>query len=121
MELTYYLVFAAAIIWAFMRPVARGARDLLLACAAFTISIPFIDALLVHQPLWKSLAQGEVTMATVDVLALLFALLFWRMARAVERRALYGSTNSVWSAYDGQTLRGAEPAPVENSSGAVPS
>ncbi|MEM1190765.1 MAG: PepSY-associated TM helix domain-containing protein [Pseudomonadota bacterium] len=96
-ELTYYLTFALAVVWAFVRPVAAGTRDLLLACAALSAAIPVIDAVLVGMPLWRSAANGEWTFLVVDGLAALFAVAFWRMAWATDKRARRGDPNSVWS------------------------
>ena len=96
-EWTYYLVFAVAVAWAFVRPVAAGTRDLLFACAALSLAIPLLDAVMVGMPLWRSIATGAWTFVVVDCLALLFAFAFWKMAMATDARARRGDPNSVWS------------------------
>lgn len=96
-ELVYYLVFFAAVAWAFARPVAAGTRELLMSCAVLSAAIPVVDAVLVGMPLWRSLAQGVWPFVVVDGLAIVFALAFWRLAIATDARARHGDPNSVWA------------------------
>ncbi|MEM1091613.1 MAG: PepSY-associated TM helix domain-containing protein [Pseudomonadota bacterium] len=95
-ELAYYVVFLAAIAWAFFRSVANGARDLLYLAAVCSAAIPVFDAVLIGMPIWSSLAGGHWPLFTVDCLALAGAVAFWRMARGVHRRSREGDPNSVW-------------------------
>ncbi len=96
-EVLYYSVFLGAIAWCFLRSVASGARDLLYLCAGLTALIPVADALYAGMPLWRSVAMGEWAIVCVNVMALLAALVFWRLGRAVQRRATAGDPNSVWA------------------------
>ena len=96
-ELAYYLVFFAAIAWCLLRSVSRGTRDLLYLCAALTAAIPLANAVFIDMPLWRSLAWGEWPLVSVDLLAILGALIFWRLGKAVERRGHGADQNSVWA------------------------
>ncbi|MEM8983840.1 MAG: PepSY-associated TM helix domain-containing protein [Pseudomonadota bacterium] len=96
-ELAYFVVFFAAIGWAFLRSVANGARDLLLFTAVATAAIPIVDAVFIGMPVWRSLAAADWPMFCVDVLAIVGAFAFWRMARGVQRRARNGNPHSVWT------------------------
>lgn len=96
-EAGYYGVFLLCVAWAFARPPARAAHELLMLSAALTAALP-----LAHwygsgvDPL-RSLLQGDTVAAGVAVVALVFAALYRRMARAVLRRGLQGDPHSVWS------------------------
>ena len=96
-ERGYYGVFLLCVAWAFARPPARAAHELLVLCAATTAAVP-----LAHwygsgvDPL-RSLLRGDGVAAGVAVVALLFAALYWKMARAVLKRGLHGDPYSVWS------------------------
>ncbi|MEM9532402.1 MAG: PepSY-associated TM helix domain-containing protein [Pseudomonadota bacterium] len=96
-ELAYFGVFFASILWAYLRSVADGARDLLYLAAVLTAAIPVVDAVLIDMPIWRSLAAGNWPLFTVDCLAIVGAAAFWRMARAVQRRAGAGEPHSVWA------------------------
>ncbi|NRR34370.1 PepSY domain-containing protein [Oxalobacteraceae bacterium] len=96
-ERAYYAVFLLALAWAFVRPPARAAHELLMACAALALLLPLaqwwrggVDPL---QSAWA----GEWVIVGVDAVALVFGLLYWRLARAVLRRGLHGDPHSVWS------------------------
>lgn len=96
-EIAYYAVFLVSIVWAFSKPVAVGARDLLYTCALFTILIPVFDFVLVSNSIWINAFTGHWPLLIVDFLALIGALLFFKMGRSVEARANSGESNSVWS------------------------
>ncbi|MBO6563131.1 MAG: PepSY domain-containing protein [Pseudomonadales bacterium] len=96
-EWTYYLVFFASIAWAFLRPVAAGARDLLYACAFFTALIPVFDGMFLGIPIWESLRLTEWPLFSVSFLSILAAAGFWWMGQSVHRRAVSGDSNSVWA------------------------
>ncbi|MEM9397492.1 MAG: PepSY-associated TM helix domain-containing protein [Pseudomonadota bacterium] len=96
-EVAYYAVFFLSLAWAIYRPVALGTRDLLNVAALLCCAIPVIDATLIEMPLWRSFVHGHWSIFMVDLIALMFAGLFLRLARAVSKRAQDGPTNSVWS------------------------
>ncbi len=98
MEAAYFTVFVSAIIWCLVRPVASGTRDLLNVCALFSVAIPIFDVLLLDTTPWASASAGQWELFLVDAVSLIAAFTFWGMARAVQRRALYGDPNSVWAA-----------------------
>lgn len=95
-ELFYYGVFFAAIVWGFLRPVAAGARELLLLCALLTVLIPCLDIVLRGLTPRHILAAGQWLVFSVHAMSIIAALVFWRMAAAVKKRALCGEPNSVW-------------------------
>jgi uncharacterized iron-regulated membrane protein len=90
----YYAVFLAALAWALLRPTARGAYELLLACAGLTALVPLAGLVGAGGPVapWSS-----ATIVLVDLFALLLAWSYWTMARATLRRARHGDPNSVWA------------------------
>ncbi|RZA29213.1 MAG: PepSY domain-containing protein [Proteobacteria bacterium] len=96
-ERGYYVVFFAALAWAFLRPPARAAHELLLVCAMVTAMIPLAQwARSGIDPL-HALQRGDRVVASVALVALTFAILYWKMARAVLRRGRDGDPYSVWS------------------------
>ncbi|MEM7097699.1 MAG: PepSY-associated TM helix domain-containing protein [Pseudomonadota bacterium] len=97
-ELAYYIVFFVSVGWAFLRPVAAGARDLLYACAVLTTFVPVFDVLFVSGSIWQHAFTAHLPLVIVDILAILGAWAFWAMARRVEARAQAGDPNSVWAA-----------------------
>jgi len=96
-ERGYYAVFLLCVAWAFARPPARAAHELLMLCAGLTLAIP-----LAHwagsgvNPL-LALVEGDGVVVGVALVALTFAALYRKMARAVLRRGLHGDPHSVWS------------------------
>ena len=93
----YYAVFWLAVAWAFARPPARAACELLTACAALTVAIPLSHWVATGLNPLLALMRGDGVTAGVAVVALLAAALYWKMARAVLRRGLHGDPHSVWS------------------------
>lgn len=94
----YYLMFFAALAWAFVRGGARAGVGLLWLASALTLAIPLTSLLA-----WLLPALGlwtHTSMATlgVDVTALFGALALAAMARAAHRRVHGGAQDSVWSA-----------------------
>lgn len=96
-ERTYYAVFFAAIAWAFMRPPARAAHELLMLCSVLSLLLPFAQWHAGGVNPLLSAWRGETVIVVVDLMALLFAWIYWCMARAVLRRGLHGDPHSVWS------------------------
>lgn len=96
-ERSYYAVFFGCVVWAFARPPARAANELLRLCAVLTLAVPCAHW-------WRSglnpllaLLQGDFIVVGVALIALLFAASFWKMARAVLARGRHGDPHSVWS------------------------
>ena len=93
----YYAVFWLVVVWAFARPPARAAHELLTACAALTAAIPLSHWIGTGVNPLLALMRGDGVTVGVAVVALLAATLYWKMARAVLRRGLHGDPHSVWS------------------------
>lgn len=93
----YYGVFFASLVWAFIRPPARGGYELLLLCAVLTAGIPLVNAIVTGDHLLRTLWNGQWVLFGIDAVALVAALVFWRLALATLRRGRSGERNSVWS------------------------
>lgn len=93
----YFAVFFASIAWAFARPPARAGHELLWLCALLSLAIPVAGAIGSGEHLLAAFAHGHWHRFAVDAGALLFALAFWRMARATLRRGFNGDPHSVWA------------------------
>lgn len=91
----YYAVFVAAIGWAFLRGVGRGAQELLWVCAAFTLAIP-LSSLAGRWGLGG--AWSHAGSWPVDVTALLTVPVLLYIAHRTGLRMRRGHTDSVWSA-----------------------
>ena len=94
---SYYAMFFACVLWAFARPPARAAHELLKLCAVLTLAVP-----LAHW--WSSgvnpllaLLSGDGVVVGVALVSLLFAVGYWKMARAVLQRGRHGDPHSVWA------------------------
>lgn len=96
-ERGYYAMFLLVCAWAFIRPPARAAHELLALCAALTLGIPLAQwAASGVNPL-LSLWRAEWVVVGVNAVALCAGCAFWTMARAALRRGLHGDPHSVWS------------------------
>lgn len=93
----YYAVFLAAIAWAFLRGAAQASAELLLACAAATLTIPVSSALSASGWISNGWNHGG-TGWLIDAVALLGGLLFVFLARRSHMRARRGRRDSVWAA-----------------------
>ncbi len=91
----YYTVFVLSLAWAFARGAARAAHELLRACALATALVPLgsLAGLSGIAGTWNHPGAG----VAVDATALVAAVVFWRLARHSQRRALQGHRDSVWS------------------------
>ena len=96
-EYAYFAVFFFSIAWCYLRPVATGARDLLYLAALLSLGIAIADIIQVGLSPRPGAAAALWDMLTIDVIAILAALAFWRMGMAVQRRALHGDPCSVWA------------------------
>lgn len=93
----YYAVFFACVAWAFARPPARAAHELLMLCAVLTAAIPLAQWQRSGSNPWQSLLHGDGVIVGVAAVAVVFAALYWKMARAVLQRGRHGDPHSVWS------------------------
>jgi uncharacterized iron-regulated membrane protein len=105
-ERGYYAVFLLCVAWAFARPPARAAHELLLLCATLCAAIPLAHWHAGGAEALRAMAGGGVATGVAAV-ALLLAALYWRMGRAVLRRGRHGDPCSVWSL---------QPAPAQAAS-----
>ncbi|NYE58970.1 putative iron-regulated membrane protein [Duganella sp. 1224] len=99
---SYYAVFFGCVLWAFARPPARAAHELLMLCAALALAVPFAHWWHTGANPLLALLQGDGVVAGVALVSLLCAALYWKMARAALQRGRHGDPHSVWS------LRGPE-------------
>lgn len=93
----YYTVFLAAIGWAFLRGAARGATDLLAACALTTALIPLSSLVAAADLVPHAWNHGGSTLL-VDLVAILGVVAFLILAAITRRRTRHGAPDSIWSA-----------------------
>jgi uncharacterized iron-regulated membrane protein len=93
----YYAVFWLAVVWAFARPPARAAHELLTLCAVLTAAIPLAHWVGAGVSPAQALMGGDGVTVGVAIVALLAAALFRKMARAVLDRGRHGDPHSVWA------------------------
>lgn len=96
-ERSYYAVFFACVLWAFARPPARAAHELLMLCAVLTAAVPLAHWWSTGLNPLLALMQGDFIVAGVAAISALFAIGLWKMARAVLHRGQHGDPHSVWS------------------------
>ena len=89
----YYGVFLLSVAWALFRGAARSGVELLWAAAIATLLIPIASLSAAGAGRW---IHGGSTLF-IDVVAIIGAISFAIMARAVRRRAVNGPRDSVWS------------------------
>lgn len=92
-----FLSWAACALWAVVRPVPKGARELLWAAAVATLLVPIAHGVATGWWWWTSAARGQWVLFGVDATALALAFGFAMLARAARKRALNGDPNSVWA------------------------
>jgi uncharacterized iron-regulated membrane protein len=93
----YYTVFFACVLWACLRQPARAGHELLWLCALATAAIPLAGWIGSGESLLAAARHGHWHRFFVDVVALLLAIAYGRMARATLRRGREGDPNSVWA------------------------
>lgn len=93
-KLVYYTVFLGSLLWALLRPTARGANELLWLCALATAAVPLAG---LAGARGLVLPWQDPAVLTIDLIALALAWTYATMARATLRRARDGDPNSVWA------------------------
>ncbi|WP_431103562.1 PepSY-associated TM helix domain-containing protein [Roseateles noduli] len=93
----YFGVFFASMAWAFLRAPARAGHELLWLCAVLTAAIPAAAWVATGVSPLAALLDGHSHRLFVDLMAVLLAAAFARMAGATLRRGLNGPANSVWA------------------------
>ncbi|MET0266313.1 MAG: PepSY-associated TM helix domain-containing protein [Duganella sp.] len=94
---SYYAVFIACVLWSCWRPPARAAHEILTLSAILCLLLPLAQCWRSGVAPWTALEQGASVALAVNVVALLGAWLYWRLARAVLRRGRDGDPASVWA------------------------
>lgn len=94
---SYFIVFFAAIAWAFLRPPTHAAHELLWLCTLMTALIPLAGWIGSGEHLFGALLHGHWHRFFTDATALAMAFAFWRMAVATLRRGCNGDPNSLWA------------------------
>lgn len=96
-RLTCYGLFLAACAWAFARPLARAASELLGATAVLTLAVAIAD-LLGNAGHWRQpWTPATHAVLAVDLTGIALGLVFARLAHAALRRGREGDPNSVWA------------------------
>lgn len=108
----YYAAFLAAVGWAFLRGAARGAVELLYACAAATLLIPLSTVLGAAGVVGWS-RGGESLL--IDIVASAGALGFVALARLTLKRGRTGQPDSVWALPDSRAKASASLNAAEQS------
>lgn len=87
---SYYVVFFAAVLWAFARPPGRASYELLLANAALYLALPIFDGLYI-------LAHGAAGWVPLNLIFACLGALFLKLGLSARHRAYHGQPNSVWA------------------------
>lgn len=95
---TYYLVFLLAVAYALWQGAAKSSVHLLQLCAVAALLIPLTSLMAYFIPALGLWAHVSLATLSVDAVALLFAVFFWRLAIRTARRVYQGGVDSVWSA-----------------------
>lgn len=93
----YYLVFFAALIYSFILGAAKSAIHIQKAIYIGCIGIPLTTLITITMP---NLALWDATNTTnlaIDIVALIFAGIFYYGALKTKNRAYYGERNSIWA------------------------
>ena len=85
-----FILWAAALAWALLRPAKRAWVELLWLAAAALALLPLLTALTTERPFWRSLVEGDWVFAGMELsllaLAALHAALAWRTQRHQPRQ-----------------------------------
>ncbi|WP_148713914.1 PepSY-associated TM helix domain-containing protein [Chitinolyticbacter meiyuanensis] len=96
-RVTCFTTFFILLAWAFCRPPARAAIELLLIAAVLSALIPLANAIATGDHLLVSPWRGLWGVFGVDAMGLALAAGFAALARATWRRARNGQPGSVWA------------------------
>lgn len=76
----FFAVWGLSLVYSFIRPIANGRSELLCACAVATLLIPLVDLSLNGAQMLTLFGSLKMEFLWVDLVALLYALAFWRLA-----------------------------------------
>ncbi|GIU43341.1 peptidase [Shewanella sairae] len=93
----YYLVFFAALIYSFARGAAVAAIHLLKLLALSCLLIPISSLLTLWVPGLTSWAPADFSGGLIELMALLFAGIFYLAATKAQLRSTQGEPNSIWA------------------------
>ena len=96
-RVAFYGLLAAALVYAFARPIPRAAVHLLSATAALTALVACADLARNASAFAADFSEPARTVLGVDLTGLALAWIFARLAIAAARRAHSGDPYSVWS------------------------
>ena len=96
----YYVVFLAAIAYSFIIGAARALPSLLLSIAIILFMIPLTSVLAYFFPI-EGLWYSTGNLVIIDIIAVIFALLFLRFYQQAKARAIAAPAGSMWSKHNG--------------------
>lgn len=112
----YYLSFFGAIGYALWRGAAIAAIHLLRSLAATCLLIPLTSLALASPLLFETWSLGGLYGASVEIVATIFALLFYIASRKTYLRAHRGEPNSIWAiATKAETVQSISPLKAETA------
>ncbi|WP_320150389.1 PepSY-associated TM helix domain-containing protein [uncultured Tolumonas sp.] len=89
----FLIVWGITMLYSFLRPIAQGRSELLYGCAGITFLIPLVDLWVNHNQLFAGFITLKTAFLWVDLAALLYALVFWRLAQRATRYVMDFSGN----------------------------
>lgn len=81
----FFIVWAAALLYALWRPAKRAWIELFWLAAALLALLPLLNAITTDRPLWKSITHGDWVFAGFECTVLVFALLHAGLAIGIAR------------------------------------
>ena len=76
-----------------VRPMTQGRSELLYICAGLTALIPLVDLWMNHEQLLAGFIALKTGFLWIDLAAILYAWIFWRLARRATRYVMNFSGN----------------------------
>ncbi len=89
----FFIVWGITMLYSFIRPMTQGRSELLYGCAGVTFLIPLADLWVNHNQLLAGFITLKTAFLWVDLAALLYALVFWRLAQRATRYVMDFSGN----------------------------
>ncbi|MDD2841596.1 MAG: PepSY-associated TM helix domain-containing protein [Tolumonas sp.] len=89
----FFIVWGITMLYSFIRPIVQGRSELLYGCAGITFFIPLVDLWVNHNQLFAGFITLKTAFLWVDLAALLYALVFWRLAQRATRYVMDFSGN----------------------------